>query len=208
MASLVNVYYPYLSTRFPSSEHSAMLVTCPNCQSKIRVPDAAAGKKGKCPKCATVISIPATGEEAAEAAPSEAVTGSSGSPFDFSESAPAPKKGSRVEDEVEEEEAEGEEGAGKKAKKKQESTGLSLTSMILGIVALVCSICSLGSWCVAPVPFLCAVGAIVTGFLGMNKGGKGMAITGICCGGGSILLTIALSIASLFIGGMLSLFNR
>ena len=36
-----------------------MLIQCTNCASKIRVPDSAAGKKGKCPKCGTVLVIPA-----------------------------------------------------------------------------------------------------------------------------------------------------
>ena len=40
-------------------------VTCPSCKSKFNAPDAAAGKKTKCPKCAGVIQIP---EPAAEPA--------------------------------------------------------------------------------------------------------------------------------------------
>jgi predicted Zn finger-like uncharacterized protein len=35
-----------------------MLITCNGCNSKIRVPDTAAGKRVKCPKCATVIKVP------------------------------------------------------------------------------------------------------------------------------------------------------
>ncbi len=193
-----------------------MLITCSNCESKIRVPDSAAGKKGKCPKCGIVIAIPAAEaplEVPVEAAPPETVAEEpAGSPFDFSESAPPPKQaGPKVEiedDEVIEEpadveEAEEEDRPKRKKKLAKEQTGLSLTSMILGIVSLLCSCISLGTWCVAPIPFLCAIGAIVTGFLGMNKGGKGMAITGICCGGGSILLTIGLTIASFFLGAIL-----
>jgi predicted Zn finger-like uncharacterized protein len=37
---------------------ATMLITCTGCQSKIRVPDKAAGKRVKCPKCATVIQVP------------------------------------------------------------------------------------------------------------------------------------------------------
>jgi predicted Zn finger-like uncharacterized protein len=36
-----------------------MLITCDGCNSKIRVPDKAAGKRVKCPKCATMIKVPA-----------------------------------------------------------------------------------------------------------------------------------------------------
>ena len=35
-----------------------MLITCDGCNSKIRVPDSAAGKRVKCPKCATLIKVP------------------------------------------------------------------------------------------------------------------------------------------------------
>jgi uncharacterized RDD family membrane protein YckC len=34
-------------------------VTCPSCNKGLKVPDGAAGKKGRCPQCATVIEIPA-----------------------------------------------------------------------------------------------------------------------------------------------------
>ena len=35
-----------------------MLITCDGCNTKIRVPDSAAGKRVKCPKCATLIRVP------------------------------------------------------------------------------------------------------------------------------------------------------
>ncbi len=203
-----------------------MQVTCSNCQSKIRVPDSAAGKKGKCPKCGNVIAIPELDTTTDEPAPEPGAEAAAGSPFDFGGEEPPAKKSSRRTDDAVEastpsrkskaraaddeeevataEDADDDEARPRKKKiKSEESTGLSLTSMILGIVSLVCSCFSLGSWCVAPVPFLCAIGAIVTGFLGMNKGARGMAITGICCGGGSILLTIGLTIASFFLAAIL-----
>ena len=47
----------------------AIQVTCPSCKSKFNAPDAAAGKRTKCPKCAGVIQIPmpAPAEEILEA---------------------------------------------------------------------------------------------------------------------------------------------
>ena len=36
-----------------------MLIICHSCNSKIRVPDKAAGKRVKCPKCATLLTVPA-----------------------------------------------------------------------------------------------------------------------------------------------------
>jgi predicted Zn finger-like uncharacterized protein len=184
-----------------------MLITCSNCQSKIRVPDSAAGKKGKCPKCGTSIAIPAAEEAAAEAPPEVAAEEPTGSPFDFSESAPLPRKSSRKsqveDDEVVEEPADDEDESAppkKKRKASKENTTLSLVSMILGILSLVCSCPSFVTWCAAPLPFLFAAAAIVTGFLGMKQGGRGMAITGICCGGGGMLLTIILVVVNIFLG--------
>jgi predicted Zn finger-like uncharacterized protein len=179
-----------------------MQVTCDQCQSKIRVPDSAAGKKGKCPKCGAIIAIPA-----AEAAPSKpAPPAPAGSLFDFGEEAapakPGKAKAKPAADEVDEVEDYEEEPAGG-AKKKVESTGLSIASLILGIVSLLCSCFSFGSLCVAPVPFACAVTALILGFIGMKKGGKTLAIIGICCGGGSILLTIILSIVGFFFSAAL-----
>jgi predicted Zn finger-like uncharacterized protein len=198
-----------------------MLITCSNCESKIRVPDSAAGKKGKCPKCGTVIAIPAAEEpiEAgfAETAPAE-VTPPRGpgpvaeepaaSPFDFTASAPPPatqgsRKGEIEDDEVMEEPGEvdeEEERAPRRPKRAKENATLSIISMVLGILSLVCSCPSFVSWCVAPIPFAFGAAAIVTGSLGMKQGGRGMAIAGICCGGGGILLTIILIIANIFVG--------
>ena len=39
-------------------------ITCPGCQSKLRAPDTAAGKKTKCPKCQTIVSVPANAADA------------------------------------------------------------------------------------------------------------------------------------------------
>lgn len=43
-------------------------VTCPKCQGVLHAPDDAGGKRGKCPTCGTVLSIPAA-SESAESAP-------------------------------------------------------------------------------------------------------------------------------------------
>jgi len=49
-------------------------VSCPNCQTVLNAPDAAAGKKGRCPKCKKTLAIPAAGgpagAQAKEPAPS------------------------------------------------------------------------------------------------------------------------------------------
>jgi hypothetical protein len=44
-------------------------VSCTNCSALLRAPDAAAGKKIKCPKCETIVPVPAAGGEAATIKP-------------------------------------------------------------------------------------------------------------------------------------------
>jgi predicted Zn finger-like uncharacterized protein len=40
-----------------------MNIECTSCQARIRVPESAAGKKGKCPKCGTTLTIPAAPDQ-------------------------------------------------------------------------------------------------------------------------------------------------
>ena len=48
---------------------------CPTCEASLRVPDHQAGKRGKCPKCSSVVSIPAPGPVSnPETAPARAAT--------------------------------------------------------------------------------------------------------------------------------------
>lgn len=57
----------------------------------------------------------------------------------------------------------------------QESKGLSIASMVLGIV-------SLALFCVYYLSIPCAILALIFGFIGRKRGAKGMAITGIVLG--------------------------
>ena len=50
-------------------------VICTGCQVKLKAPDTAAGKKTKCPKCQTIVSVPAGGAVNAAASKSSAVVG-------------------------------------------------------------------------------------------------------------------------------------
>ncbi|MCL2860406.1 MAG: DUF4190 domain-containing protein [Oscillospiraceae bacterium] len=59
--------------------------------------------------------------------------------------------------------------------KKEEKTGLSIASMVLGIVSIVL-ICFI--WISIP----CAILAVIFGFIGRKKGGKGMATAGLVLG--------------------------
>jgi hypothetical protein len=79
----------------------------------------------------------------------------------------------------------------KSIRKSEQSIGLSLTSMILGIVSVLagtggCCIPCLGIW-TSPLPFLLGAGAIGTGIFGLKQGGQGFAITGLVCGGVGLL---------------------
>lgn len=57
------------------------------------------------------------------------------------------------------------------------TSGLAVASMVLGIIALLCS------FCIAPVAIVCALLAIIFGVAkDPSKGGDGMAATGIICG--------------------------
>lgn len=95
----------------------------------------------------------------------------------------------------------------------QESIGLSVTSMVLGIVSLVIMIVfGFGATCIGGILFCCcplapsagafiaagiaaipAILAIILGYIGMGQGGRGYAITGMVLGGVTLLLGIALA---------------
>lgn len=72
--------------------------------------------------------------------------------------------------------------------------GLSIASMVLGIVAVV--FC-----CVAYIAIPCAILAIIFGIIGKKRDGKGMAITGLVLGIVAIVLYI------LALAGLASLFG-
>ena len=75
---------------------------------------------------------------------------------------------------------------------KTESKGLSIASMVLGIVSLVLS-------CFVYISVPCAILAIIFGIVGMKKGGRGMGIAGLVLG----IISIALWVLALV--GVLSL---
>ena len=165
-----------------------MQVTCGNCGAKIRVPDSAVGKKGKCPKCATVMTITPDPEEPA---PPPAA---GGSPFDFGGSAPeppAPRRKAAAPPPVEEDgpaaSDEADDAARDAAPARPPSTGLSMASLICGILGVLCCGC-----------FPAGIAAIVLGFMGKDRGGRGMAVAGIILGVISIVESCGLGVSSPF----------
>lgn len=76
----------------------------------------------------------------------------------------------------------------------EEKKGLSIASMILGIVGLV-------AWCLPIVGFPVCLTGLILGIIGIKKGGKGMAIAGIIMCSITLLLTIGNSV----LGAMIAL---
>ena len=69
----------------------------------------------------------------------------------------------------------------------EEKKGLSIASMILGIVGLL-------AWCIPLLGFPVCITGLILGIIGIKKGGKGMAIAGIILCSITLLLTLGNSI--------------
>lgn len=69
----------------------------------------------------------------------------------------------------------------------KERKGLSIASMVLGIVAI-------ALFCLMPISIICATCAVTFGVIGINKCGKGMAIAGITLGIIAVLITVVIYI--------------
>lgn len=82
----------------------------------------------------------------------------------------------------------------------QKTSGLSIASMVLGIVSIV-------TWCAWFISIPCSILALIFGIIGVKKPGKGMAITGIVTG--SIALAIwVLMFSGAFIYGFMEGFSE
>ncbi len=73
------------------------------------------------------------------------------------------------------------------------SIGMSVASMVLGIISVVI-------FCIWFISVPLAIMAIIFGSVGMNKGGKGMAIAGIVCGIAAIAILAIFVIIGLAVG--------
>lgn len=69
----------------------------------------------------------------------------------------------------------------------QENNGMSIASMVLGIIGFI-------AWCLPVAGFPVTIIGIVLGVIGMKKGGRGMAIAGIIMCSITLLLTLINSI--------------
>ena len=102
--------------------------------------------------------------------------------------------------------------------KQSPSSGLAVTSMVLGILGVLGSLfsCCCGIFAAAPGAVL-GIAAIITGVIALNKvkdgsgEGRGMAIAGVSCGAASIVLGIVLVVIVLVFStspGMMQQFQQ
>lgn len=235
-----------------------MQIVCTNCQAKIKVPDSAAGKRGKCPKCGTVLTIPAAvpseagveGKNAPETgmmaeAPPPEVAGEEAAGGYSAAPPPLPSASSRntYEDDRRPRQRDDDYDEGPRRRRDDDdeyddeprrrdrrdvdilrrppSIGLSLTSMILGITAMVITLAStiagglfglicpcgfIGGYIGIGLSGILALVSLPLGFVGLNKGGKGFAVTGLITSGLSVLLIVLYVILSLLGIGLFAAF--
>ena len=75
----------------------------------------------------------------------------------------------------------------------EEKKGMSIASMVLGIVGFI-------AWCLPLVGFPVTIVGLVLGILGIKKGGKGRAIAGIIMSSITLVLTLINSIWGAYLG--------
>lgn len=180
----------------------SITLNCPSCGGKLSVPDNLAGRKVKCPKCATVITAPAADagaiQEARSKSPAPPADADGGAiraarpkaapPPPASAPPPPPAPRRRAEREVEDDISDYDDDASydrDEAVRAPRSAGgvngLAIAGMVLGIVGFLMVFIPCIGWFLGIV--LGIVGAVLSG-IGMASaskagGGKGMAIAGL-----------------------------
>jgi hypothetical protein len=186
-----------------------LLIVCSSCQTTIKVPPEAVGKQGKCPKCGTVLTIPAEPPPAATVEPPAPETGYASEiqpPFP-SPPPPVPKSSRHydvVDDEpprrrYEDEEDDDDDWRSIRRPRRRQSIAMSMAAMVLGISGLVVFVASIavtigftavagpGGCCCSffggyGALVICAILGIlgvVFGFIGIGQGGRGFGWAGI-----------------------------
>jgi hypothetical protein len=155
-------------------------VSCPSCNTTLRAPNNAAGRKVKCPKCATPFDVPAAG-----AAPVMAVA-----PVPPSRPAPPPPREDY--EDYEEEPAPRRRHASADSSAVGLQSGLGIASMCVGIIGLVFAFIPCMIWFSLPLSgvglVLGVVGLIVA--LTRDKQGLGFPIAGSSVSGAAILISV------------------
>ncbi|MBO6260364.1 MAG: DUF4190 domain-containing protein [Lachnospiraceae bacterium] len=79
----------------------------------------------------------------------------------------------------------------------KQSSGFAITSLVCGIVSIVCCYCTMG------ITIIPAIMAIIFGVVAQKKGqSKGLSIAGIICGIVGLLLSAGMLIYIIFVGGV------
>jgi hypothetical protein len=208
----------------------------------LRVRDDAAGKRVKCPKCGTLVRVPAGGPELEEPATPEstAVSSSPLPPSPPTESEPqapelpeAPLEADAdafstkpiiseprpPEDEPpsrrsrgygDDDDDDDDDDLDVRTFRRQPVNGMALASMIVGIIsvaviAISCACCgAYGPIIGGPISGICAIVAILLGFLSKKQPGSGggYATAGIICGFCALGLIVVMIILIVFVGGV------
>lgn len=201
-----------------------MLITCTGCNSTVRAPESAYGKRVKCPKCATILNVPA-----GEVGPAEpASTDLSAAPLPptpsvappwptsdidlFASAAPSPKReavdfdapsGTRrsdFHDDDDDEDFDDLDVRDRHAIRRQPLNGLATASMVMGIISVTmgtigCACCGVIG---ASLALISGVMALIFGFMGKTPGSEGMATAGIICGAVGTACAVLGLIAAIF----------
>ncbi len=181
-----------------------LLLTCPSCSKQLRVQDALAGKKVKCPACATVLTVPAAVAAPPPAAPKQAVSSAGRKPAapPPARSAAASSRRSR-DDEDEPDRPYQKDAAADKKPVSGVGIGLGIASLVLGILTAVTSlVCICVGWLAIPLGviglILGVVGAIVP--LAQGRRGIGLPIAGAIV---SLLATTFAIVAPIVLVGVM-----
>jgi hypothetical protein len=175
-----------------------MLLVCTNCQSRIRVPENATGKQGKCPKCGTILPIPSAEAPAPVAVePPPPVVAAAVEPpplvpaTDYAAEPPPIPKPSRHFDQEEdrpsrrryddEDDLPRRRDEGPSIRRPRQSRGMSVASLILGVSGLVIVILSagLGVFGVFGGAVMLATCGCPAGCLGVPAGFGGVALSAV-----------------------------
>jgi hypothetical protein len=145
-------------------------VSCPSCNTTLKAPDAAAGRKVKCPKCATPFDVPAT---AAVTAPAPPRPPAAPPPGDGDEGRPRRRR--EVEDEYEEDEFARRQPAAQGSNTGAQF-GLGVAALAVGAIGLVFAFIPCLGWIIAvPAGIIGLILGVVGLIIGLTKGKQGLA---------------------------------
>ncbi len=192
-----------------------MLINCDSCGSKLRAPESAIGKRVKCPKCGTILNVPAADAIAPSEPTDMAVTPlpppvePSGS--EVTASAPRPPEPTPPDDmdddepfipprrrDLDDDDFDVRRAGGKSIHP------MAMTSMIIGIAGVAmgtggCVCCGVFG---ALIGLACGIMAVIFGYMGKVPGSETYSLVGIICGGVAIALGLIGVVLLIFVIGL------